>query len=108
MSQVELAQAMSNLGHNWSQSQVTKSETGSRPVSVAEVVALGHCLGVVPQVLLGMSATEDADAQLVRYQIRRAKDQLTTLVEEVEFAQEHLEELQRRLEALEAKKERGR
>lgn len=50
--QQQLADEMDRYGAGWSQSICAQAEAGRRPISVAELLALGLVLGVAPHLLL--------------------------------------------------------
>ncbi len=74
MGQAELAARITEwLETPWTQSTVTKVETGRRPLRFDEAVAVSHELGVSLDWLAGQGATsEDA----LRHRLHKAEDRL--------------------------------
>ncbi len=52
LTQQQLAEEMTTYGERWSQSICAQAEAGKRPISVAELLALGMALDVAPHLLL--------------------------------------------------------
>lgn len=92
MTQAELAESMSlRLGKEVSALTVTRIESGSRPTSVEELVALGEVLRVLPEKLLpsgALAVTFRSVAEKLEISYRRQRSlaaELESLTAEAEF-----------------------
>lgn len=74
-SQAHLAAAMRGLGFSWAQTTVAKTEAATRPVTIAEAVALAALLGDTVDAMLGQEKHLGLIADLVwaRHRLTRAR-----------------------------------
>jgi transcriptional regulator with XRE-family HTH domain len=95
LSQQDVAERLTKLGHRFHQTQVAKIERGERAVRVNEWIAIAEALGVMPMALMaGGLGTDDAvfEARLqferMRTNLEAASARLYSVGRELEATQE--------------------
>ena len=94
-SQEDLARKMTDAGHPMHQTTLAKLESGIRPTSVDELVALGALLNVNPRDLIRVPSEQGAEREVDEAML--ALQEVTAEMEEID---REMEALARRREAL--------
>jgi transcriptional regulator with XRE-family HTH domain len=81
ISQEELAQRMTDRGFGFTQATIWKIENGQRPVKASELVALAHCLEVMPVISLTYEPGTVWHLAQLQQSNRKAHDAYETLKE---------------------------
>ena len=76
MTQRQLAEGMTLVGHRMVPSAISKIESGDRPISLSEAACLAGLLGVTVAALAGDAPAADGDLIAARIAVKALRDEL--------------------------------